>query len=80
MDKNENTQIDFEKALSRLEEITLALERDNGRLEDSLALFEEGIGLVRSCTAQLDEAEQKVKLLINNGNGEYDERELTTDK
>lgn len=80
MDKNETTQIDFEKAISRLEEITLALEKDNGRLEDSLALFEEGIGLVRSCTAQLDEAEQKVKLLINNGNGEYDERELTTNK
>lgn len=29
-------------------------------LNDSLALFEEGTALIRSCEKQLDEAEQKV--------------------
>ncbi len=56
--------MDFEKKLSKLEEIVTKMEKGDLALEDSLKFFEEGIKLSRECHAQLNEAEQKVKKLI----------------
>lgn len=53
----------FEESLKRLEEIVRHLENGDMELDESLALFEEGAGLVKDCTAKLKEAEQKVVLL-----------------
>lgn len=53
----------FEQALSRLEEIARVLENGNAQLEESLALFEEGIELVHHCNEVLDNAECKIKSL-----------------
>jgi len=50
----------FEESLARLDEIVKHLEKGDMPLNDSLALFEEGTALIRSCEKQLDEAEQKV--------------------
>ena len=50
----------FEQSLSRLEEIVRALEQGEASLAESLKLFEEGTGLIRSCESMLSEAEQKV--------------------
>lgn len=50
----------FEQMLARLEEIVRHLEKGDLPLDDSLGLFEEGTGLIRSCGQMLDEAEQKV--------------------
>ena len=71
---NENKEFNFEESLKRLEEIASALENGNAELEVSLSLFEEGVGLIKECNARLDSAEQKVKLLVNNGNGTYNEQ------
>ena len=68
---------DFETALTRLDEIVSALENGSSRLEESLALFEEGVTLIRACNERLEQAEQKVKILVNNGNGSYDERDFS---
>ncbi len=57
----------FEEALARLEELVRALENGTQGLDDSLALFEEGVSLVRLCTEKLDTAEQRVKILIKDG-------------
>ena len=46
--------------MARLDEIVRHLEKGDMPLNDSLALFEEGTALIRSCEKQLDEAEQKV--------------------
>ena len=73
---NEKNEFNFEAALKRLEEIALSLEKGNSELEASLSLFEEGVGLIKECNARLDAAEQKVKLLVNNGDGAYDEQDL----
>lgn len=63
--------MDFEKKLGRLEEIVDKMEEGDLSLENSLQLFEEGIKLSRECATQLDQAEQKVKVLISmNDNGE----------
>ena len=53
----------FEEMLKRLEEIVRALESGQSKLEDSLALYEEGIRLSRACNEKLDGAEQKIKML-----------------
>jgi exodeoxyribonuclease VII small subunit len=56
--------MDFEKKLARLEDIVEKMETGELTLEDSLKLFEEGVKLSRECNVQLNEAEQKVKLLL----------------
>ncbi len=56
-------KMNFEKSISRLEEVVKLLERGDAPLDDALALFEEGTTLVKTCSKMLDEAEQKVTLL-----------------
>lgn len=50
----------FEQALGRLDEIVRRLETGDLLLSDSLALYEEGTGLIKLCSKMLDDAEQKV--------------------
>ena len=56
--------MDFEKKLTRLEEIVTKMEAGDLSLEDSLKLFEEGIKNSRECNDQLSKAEEKVNLLL----------------
>jgi len=56
--------MDFEKKLSRLEEIVQKMEKGDLGLEDSLKIFEEGVKLSRECHTQLNAAETKVKKLV----------------
>jgi exodeoxyribonuclease VII small subunit len=60
-------KLNFEQAMTRLEEIVALLERGEAPLEQSLALFEEGSKLLRQCTGLLDKAEQKVSKLTADG-------------
>jgi len=53
----------FEQALAELESILRELEDGTTSLDDALARYERGVGLLRQCYAQLQDAEQKVKLL-----------------
>ena len=53
----------FEASMERLEEIVRALESGDRGLEESLALYEEGIATVRTCSEMLEKAEQSVKVL-----------------
>ncbi len=57
--------MDFEKKLTRLEQIVEKMESGDLALEDSLKLFEEGVKLSRDCNTQLTDAEQKVKMLLS---------------
>ncbi len=61
--------VTFESAIERLEDIVRALESGDAELENALKLYEEGIGLVRSCTEQLEKAEQKIKAVQLQGDG-----------
>ena len=56
-------EMTFEAAVERLEEILRGLESGDADLATSLKLYEEGVGLVRTCTEQLEKAEQSVKIL-----------------
>ena len=57
----ENTS--FEQALAELEKIVRDLEDGQTGLEDSLKRYEQGIGLLRRCYAQLRAAEQRILVL-----------------
>lgn len=63
-------KLNFEGSMARLEEIVSLLERGDAPLDQAMALFEEGAKLLRECTRQLDEAEQRVTLLTAGKDGE----------
>ena len=54
----------FEECLHRLEQIVEQLEKGDIPLEQSLALFEEGMKLSQSCRTELEAAEGKVEILL----------------
>lgn len=64
----------FEKAMERLEGIVESLEKGDLPLEDSLKIFEEGMELVNFCSRKLEEAQQKITLLIREGGGKYSQQ------
>ena len=70
----------FEERLNDLEGIVEKLEAAELPLEDALALFEKGIGLVRALTAQLDEVEKKLEVLTRNAAGDPVLREMEEPK
>ncbi|MCA9114455.1 MAG: exodeoxyribonuclease VII small subunit [Planctomycetaceae bacterium] len=53
----------FEQSLGRLQEIVDSLESGELELEQSLARYEEGVGLLRNCSGLLDQAELKISQL-----------------
>lgn len=57
----------FEEALDRLEQITRALEGGDIELDQSLALYEEGIRLVRLAEDVIREAEIRIERLHEDG-------------
>lgn len=56
--------MDFEKKLTRLEEIVQKMEKGELSLDESMKLFEEGVKLTRECQNQLTKAEAQVKKLV----------------
>ncbi|HCC55194.1 MAG TPA: exodeoxyribonuclease VII small subunit [Desulfobulbaceae bacterium] len=54
----------FEEAMKSLEQITRVLEDGDLSLEKSLKKFDEGIRLAEFCNHKLEEAQQKVDLLL----------------
>jgi exodeoxyribonuclease VII small subunit len=68
--KKGSRQPAFEEALERLETIVKSLERGDLPLEESLRLFEEGVGLTRLCSARLEEAQRRVDVLARTEQGD----------
>ena len=62
-----NKKIDFESSLKQLESIVEKLEDENINLEESVKSFEEGVTLVKECKKQLQNAELKIKKLLDDG-------------
>ncbi len=65
----------FEEQIVKLEETVRKLERGDISLDESLALFEEGVKLTKDCQEQLNKAEKKVKILINGEEEDFDVNE-----
>jgi exodeoxyribonuclease VII small subunit len=69
MAKKDQADKQFESALEELESVVEQLESGDLSLEDSLAAFEKGVGLVKYCNQKLSEVEKKVELLIKDKDG-----------
>ena len=59
----------FEASLAELEVIVGQLEEGDMPLEESLELFEKGINLSRDCRARLSNAERRIEILMQDGEG-----------
>jgi exodeoxyribonuclease VII small subunit len=57
-------KLDYEAAVKELEELVERLEQGDISLEESLKLYERGVLLTRDCQQSLQEAEQKVQMLL----------------
>ncbi|MCS5544734.1 MAG: exodeoxyribonuclease VII small subunit [Gammaproteobacteria bacterium] len=64
------SEIKFEKAMTRLENIIEELERGDLDIDKSLEIFEEGIKMSRLCSKKLNEAEARIEKLSKGKKGD----------
>ena len=70
----------FEESLKQLETIVDQLEKGDLPLEESLKLFETGVGLSALCKQELDAAEGKVQTLIKLRDGSFKTEPFPSEK
>ena len=61
--QNASPVADFEQSMQALEDLVGKMETGEMTLEESLAAYEQGVGLYRRCQSALEQAELRVKLL-----------------
>ena len=66
----------YESDLLRIESIVSELERDDLDLDRALALFQEGVARLRTAAASLAQVEGEVRLLVEQGDGDFSLAEL----
>jgi exodeoxyribonuclease VII small subunit len=59
----------FEDQLAELEKVVDRLERGDLSLEENVGLFERGVHLSNACKAQLSNAESRIQVLLEPGEG-----------
>lgn len=69
MKKKEPT---FEERLARLQAIVNTLETGNSPLEESVALYKEGLAHAAACREQLEKARHDIRLCTENGTEPFD--------
>ena len=74
------TMPSFEESLKKLENIVDQLEKGDLALEESIKLFEEGVGLSSACKQELDAAEGKVQMLVKQRDGSLKPEAFLTEK
>ncbi|MBN1647103.1 MAG: exodeoxyribonuclease VII small subunit [Spirochaetales bacterium] len=67
---------DFESRLRRLEEVNEKLKDGSVSLDEAFSFFEEGIRLAKSLEKDLDKAERKIEILVNQPEKEDDKINL----
>jgi exodeoxyribonuclease VII small subunit len=70
MSEKAKADLSFEQGLERLEQIVQELERGDLALERALELFEEGMQLSAGCRKKLEEAENRVEILLKKSDGQ----------
>lgn len=67
--KPQAAELNFEKAMDRLEAIVEQMESGKLPLEDLIVRYEEGMNLVKVCQERLTSAEQKIEMIARNNAG-----------
>ena len=70
----------FEEALAQLETIAEQIEQGKIGLEESIAQYEKGMGLIRQCREILSKAEQRIQQLQEQADGTLETTEFTQDE
>ncbi len=73
MDEKQPEQLTFEEALNELDAVVRKLQSSDLTLRQSMVLFQRGSELVGLCRNQLDEAEQEIKVLLEDRSGALEE-------
>lgn len=73
MAKKKLENLSFEESLQELEDIVSHLEQGEISLEDSMSLFERGLKLSQHSQVKLQDADQKIQILMN----EHGEQKLS---
>lgn len=68
----------FEESMTKLEEIVTELEKGDLNLDESVAKFEEGMKISKQCSKILEEAEQKITILLEK-DGELKEENFSAE-
>ena len=66
--QNPNQVAEFEQSLDELEQLVARMEENELGLDESLKSFERGVALYRNCQSALEQAELRVKQLLDPGN------------
>ena len=69
-------ELNFEDAMKRLAEVLRSLEAGEVPIDRTLALYEEGVSLVKLCSKILDNAAERVKIITETDDG-YTEGEFS---
>ena len=78
--KEMDSNLSFEQALEELEKIVNELEEGKVGLEDSLKLYEKGIGLYRLCMKRLEDFQGKIQVLVKELDGSLSRKEFLSDE
>ena len=79
MAESKKKPVDLEKSIAELEKIVEQLEAGDLSLDKSLRQFERGVRLSRECQAALQDAEQKVQMLVDSELKDVDPEVLEED-
>ena len=63
----ENNNITIEEAFAQLESITQKMQNDDMSLEDSFALYKQGLSLVELCNGKIEKIRCEIEKLTNTG-------------
>lgn len=67
--KEQITELSFEHAMERLEEIVAKLENGDVPLETAIELFQDGMKLSQLCGSKLEQVERRIEMLIESEQG-----------
>ncbi|TMA91414.1 MAG: exodeoxyribonuclease VII small subunit [Deltaproteobacteria bacterium] len=59
----------FESAMEEIEQVVEQIESGELSLEESLAAYEKGVGLVKFCYQKLNEVEKRIEFLVKDKEG-----------
>jgi exodeoxyribonuclease VII small subunit len=74
------SEMTFEEAMGQLETIVSRLEQGNVPLEQSLASFEDGVGLLRALHGRLGDVEKRVEVLVRDAAGVLRQEDMGGDE
>jgi exodeoxyribonuclease VII small subunit len=69
MARNDVSNKNFESAMEEIEQVVEQIESGELSLEESLAAYEKGVGLVKFCYQKLNEVEKRIEFLVKDKEG-----------